>query len=159
MEQPQQQQGGSAFSQGMKVTFGVIFALFLLFVVAPCAMCGGCGVFGAAMQEAETQGGSSATADDPGGPTLEFTEIDTRVTEKNDVWWKYAWKVKIENHTDRPKSVDAKIKWVDVDGFEIDSAREYNLRVSAESEEVFDGSEMIQLPSAEQIDGIEVEEL
>jgi hypothetical protein len=155
-QHPQQPQGESSFSKGMKITFGVVFALFLLFVVAPCAMCGGCGVFSAALQEAEADRSSST---EPSGPDLEFAEIDTRVTEQNRVWWKYAWKVSVKNLTDRPQSIDLKIKWIDADGFEVDSTREYNLRVPASQEETFDGAEMIQLPSAKQIDGIEVEEI
>lgn len=148
-----------SFSKGMKVTFGVIFALFLVFVVAPCAMCGGCGMFSAAMQGAEEASRNQSGASTPQDPTLEFTEIDTRVTEKNQVWWKYAWKVKVKNHSDRPESIDIKIKWTDADGFEVDSERKYNLRVPAGKETLFDGSSMITVPSAEQVEGIEVEEI
>lgn len=72
----QQQQEGS-FSKGLKVTLGVVFALFLLFVVAPCAMCGGMTTCAGVMSGAGAAG-SSATSDSA-------TEPDTTAKSEPEV--------------------------------------------------------------------------
>ena len=66
-------------------------------------------------QQQETAAAESQTE------AVEIVDISTKVTEQNNVWWKYAWNLTLKNNTDREKSVRAEIKWLDAEGFVVDS--------------------------------------
>lgn len=88
---------------------------------------------------------------------VEIIDISTKVTEQNSVWWKYAWNLTLKNNTDRDKSVRAEIKWVDVDGFVVDSHTEYSLTVPAGEEKMFNDFALVSTPGASDVDGIRAE--
>ena len=77
-----------------------------------------------------------------------IVEVDSRVTESNNTWWRYAWKLAIRNDHDTPQLFDAVIEFQDADGFVIDSANEYGLGVPATSERTFTGSALVSVPGA-----------
>jgi hypothetical protein len=62
--------------------------------------------------------------------------IDSKVTEQNSVWWKYAWKATLKNNSESAISTDVTVKFLDKDGFVIDEDREYNVVVPAGSEKL-----------------------
>lgn len=74
--------------------------------------------------------------------------IDSRVTESNSSWQKYAWRLELENGEDYPLVFNATIEFQDSDGFIIDTDREYGLHVPANSSKVFTGSTLINVPGA-----------
>jgi hypothetical protein len=89
--------------------------------------------------------------------TYEITSIQTRVTEQNDQWWKYAWVLKVRNDSDYPITLDAEIKWLDADGFVIETDSAYELTVPAVSEETFQDFDLIDMPSAQNVRSVTAE--
>jgi hypothetical protein len=93
-------------------------------------------------------------------PELDIMEISTRVTEKNNVWWKFAWKLKVKLDTSSLLSsriFDAKLKWLDKDGYVIDDDIEYRLNAKSGREETFTGYTLITYPEALNVHSISVE--
>jgi len=76
-------------------------------------------------------------------PTIKIVEIDARVTEKNNSWWKYAWKLTIRNSGSLPFSLSATVEFQDKDGFIIDEDNEYGLVVPAGATKTFTGYQLI----------------
>lgn len=62
------------------------------------------------------------------------SSVDTKITEQNSVWWKFAWKATIKNNTDNSISTGVLVKFLDKDGFVVDEDREYGVVVPANSE-------------------------
>lgn len=93
----------------------------------------------------------------PQQKSIEIVDVSTKVTEQNSIWWKYAWVLKLKNNTNRDRSVSAEIKWVDVDGFVIDSATEYSLTIPAGEEKTFNDFALISTPGASDVEGIQAE--
>lgn len=88
---------------------------------------------------------------------MEIVDISTRVTESNSVWSKFAWNLTLKNNTDRDRSVSAEIKWVDKDGFVVDTDNEYSLTVPAHSEKTFNDFQLIDSSVVSDVEGIEAE--
>ncbi len=70
-------------------------------------------------------------------PEIKILSIDTRVTESNDTWSRYAWRLTLKNSTDRPRSVNAKIEFQDSGGFIVAADDAYSLVVPPLGEETF----------------------
>jgi|AntRauTorckE6833_2_1112554.scaffolds.fasta_scaffold56164_1 hypothetical protein len=102
-------------------------------------------------QQQETAAAESQTE------AVEIVDISTKVTEQNNVWWKYAWNLTLKNNTDREKSVRAEIKWLDAEGFVVDSHTEYSLSVPAGEEKIFSDFALVSTPGASNIEGIKAE--
>ncbi|MBI2834176.1 MAG: hypothetical protein HYX76_07085 [Acidobacteria bacterium] len=79
--------------------------------------------------------------------TLTVT-VESRVTEANDVWWKYSWKVTIRNSGKRPQIVSGRIEFQDADGFVIETATVPATRIDAAAEDTVTGFELITTASA-----------
>jgi len=86
---------------------------------------------------------------------LEITSIDTRLVESNDTWSKIAWKLVIKNLTDKKVIFHANIEFLDKDGFLLDDTFESNLILSAQSEESFTGTTLIDAPLIERVSSIQ----
>jgi hypothetical protein len=97
------------------------------------------------------------TSAEPQTEAVEIIDISTKVTEQNSVWWKYAWNLTLKNNTNKDKSVRAEIKWVDTDGFVVDSHTEYSLSVPAGEEKTFNDFALVSTPGASDVDGIKAE--
>lgn len=76
-----------------------------------------------------------------------IVEIDSRVTESNSSWWRYAWQLKLANDSQQPMVFDAKIEFQDADGFVIDQDNENGL-IPASAEKTFTGYKLISVPGA-----------
>jgi hypothetical protein len=85
------------------------------------------------------------------GIGLEIVSIDSRFTETNTVWSRAAWILVVRNNTDQSVRLDAVIKFLDSDGFIIDSDSEYGLVVQAQSERTFTGDLLISQPGAQNV--------
>ena len=73
--------------------------------------------------------------------------IESRVTESNNVWSKYAWKLTIRNDSAEPAVFSGEIEFQDSDGFIVDSDTAVNMRVEGSSEGVFTGYDLIKAES------------
>lgn len=73
----------------------------------------------------------------------EIVEIDSKVTESNTTWSKFAWKLTLRNKSDRPQVFDAIIEFQDKDGFVVNDDRGYGFSVPPNSEQVFTGYALI----------------
>ncbi len=77
-----------------------------------------------------------------------IVKIESRVTESNNSWHKYAWRLEIRNNEEIPLTFNATIEFQDGDGFVIDDDSEYGLYVAPNSTKTFTGSTLIRVPGA-----------
>ncbi|MHB8797139.1 MAG: hypothetical protein ACYDBY_01630 [Thermoanaerobaculia bacterium] len=103
---------------------------------------------------------SGAAANPPAAPASaaapterkwSIVEVDSRVTETNDTWWRYAWKLTLRNDAASDLAFDATIEFQDGDGFVIDSDQEHGLLVPAGSEKTFTGYDLVSMPGASRV--------
>jgi len=87
-------------------------------------------------------------------PPLSITDIDGKVTESNDMWWKYAWKLTVKNPKSRPVNFSCIIEFQDKDGFPIDQDLQYGLAIPANSERTFTGYVLIDAKTAPNVSNI-----
>lgn len=86
---------------------------------------------------------------------IEIISIDTRLVEANDTWSKIAWKLVIKNLTDNKVIFHANIEFLDKDGFLVDDTFESNLIISAQSEQSFTGTTLIDAPLIGKVSSIQ----
>lgn len=79
-----------------------------------------------------------------------IVEIDSRMTESNNSWWRYAWRLTLANDSQQPMLFDAMIEFQDADGFVIDQDSERGL-IPATSEKTFTGYKLITVPGAAKV--------
>jgi hypothetical protein len=80
---------------------------------------------------------------EPAGPALRIKDVSGKVTEANDVWSKFAWRLKVGNDGDESASFTALIQFVDKDGYIVDEDRQYDMVVAAHEERTFSGFKLI----------------
>lgn len=114
-----------------------------------------------ATKEAPVGGNESSTSTETkqerSAKDVEIVDVGSRVTESNDVWWKFAWKLTLRNNTDRNRSVTGTIKWMDKDGYVVDSDRFYSLETPANSEKTFEDYTLIDTSAAVNVEGVKAE--
>jgi len=101
-------------------------------------MCGACGMV---LNEADEKAKER-------GRFVTVTEVGTRELGDYGSYVKYSWKATIQNADTVGHEMRLDLKWVDKDQFEIESASEYDLIVSANSERTFSGTHLIPENSA-----------
>ena len=74
---------------------------------------------------------------------FEIVAIDSRITESNRVWSRFAWKLTIRNHDKVAHTFNATIEFQDSEGFVVDDDDEYGLTVPPGSEQVFTGFDLV----------------
>ncbi|MBM3128459.1 MAG: hypothetical protein FJ009_07445 [Chloroflexi bacterium] len=62
----------------------------------------------------------SGTSIDHQPPLFEIVKVDTRVTESNTTWWKFAWKLVLKSLSEVPLQLSAKVEFLDAEGFVVD---------------------------------------
>lgn len=80
-----------------------------------------------------------------------IVEISSRVTESNDTWWRYAWRLTLANDSQKPMIFNATIEFQDADGFVIDQDSENGL-IPASSEKTFTGYKLVSVPGAAKVE-------
>jgi len=90
----------------------------------------------------------------PAASNFEIISIDSRVTESNNSWWKYAWILEVSNQGDEDILFNAEIQFQDEDGFVIDTAYAYNLVIRAGETKKFSDSTLISTPGAASVANI-----
>ncbi len=78
----------------------------------------------------------------------EIVSVDSKVTETNDVWWKYAWKLTIRNKGAASHAFRAKIEFQDKDGFIIDTNDSDTFAVQPNTDDTATGFALIRVPGA-----------
>jgi hypothetical protein len=86
---------------------------------------------------------SSPVLDTKKEKDFEIVSVNMKVTESNDVWWKFAWRLTLKNKSESPQIFDARIEFQDKEGFIIADHDGRNLLVPRNSEETFTGYELI----------------
>jgi hypothetical protein len=76
-------------------------------------------------------------------PVFEIIGIDSRVTEANSSWSKFAWKLTLQNLTDRPLILQATIEFLDGERFVVDDSFAPDLLLRPYSENTFTGYKLI----------------
>jgi|GEM_PF-3138741 len=87
---------------------------------------------------------------------LEIIEFEYWVSIKEDIWWRYAYRLRLRNLTDRVKAVRADIRYFDSDGAVIDSTTTNVLNIPAGEEKRFTGHSLISVPGARRVESAEV---
>lgn len=80
-----------------------------------------------------------------------IVEISSRVTESNNTWWRYAWRLTLANDSQKPMIFNATIEFQDADGFVIDQDSENGL-IPASSEKTFTGYKLVSVPGATKVE-------
>ena len=97
------------------------------------------------------------TTNKPEKPTMpeekqwRIVEISSRVTESNNTWWRYAWRLTLANDSQKPMIFNATIEFQDADGFVIDQDSENGL-IPASSEKTFTGYKLVSVPGAAKVE-------
>ena len=76
---------------------------------------------------------------EPQEPSIHIVRVATKITEKNDAYYKFSWILAVKNDADVNKSFTAKIEWLDKDGFIIDDDVVHDLTIGANREKHFTG--------------------
>jgi hypothetical protein len=85
---------------------------------------------------------------------LKIEDVDTKVTENNDVWAKFAWRLTVSNQGDEDEAFAATLEWQDKDGFVVDSQEQYHLAVTSHGKQTFTGYTLISHPAADKVQRI-----
>ncbi|MBT3270012.1 hypothetical protein HN371_22890 [Candidatus Poribacteria bacterium] len=84
---------------------------------------------------------------------VDIVDVQLRVTEKNDTWWRQAWRVTLRNNSPDTVSVDLGVEFQDADGFIVDADTEYGLSLESGAAETFTGFGLVSMPWAETVAG------
>ena len=76
-------------------------------------------------------------------PAFEIVKIDARITESNDAWSRFAWKLIMKNLSGNPLTFHASIEFLDQDGFVVADAFQPNLLLRPDGEQPFTGYELV----------------
>jgi hypothetical protein len=83
--------------------------------------------------------------------TWEIVEVNSRVTESNSTWWKYAWKVTVRNGGSQPIAVRATVEFQDAQGFIVDTDDSETTRVGAGETVTMTGYDLVTAAVADNI--------
>lgn len=89
-------------------------------------------------------------------PDLEILDVRAKVTEANDVWWRWSYQLKARNNTQQSVHKYFHVLFLDADGFIIDKDS-CDVNLSAGETKTFLGSEMVDLPAAERVKAVKAE--
>ena len=108
----------------------------------------------------ESEFGSGDVSRSRDAPDVEVVNgsLSFRVQERNNVWWKFAYKFTLRNNTSREQSVNVDIKFLDSDDFVVDDARAYGIDVPAFGTTEHSDSTLIDRSEASSVVSIRVDE-
>ena len=82
---------------------------------------------------------------------VQVSDIDARVTEKNEVFWKYSWKLTLNNPNAEQASVNAIIEFLDSDEFVLANDRQFGLVLDAQEKKTFSGFTLVKAEIAPRV--------
>ena len=77
--------------------------------------------------------------------------VEAMVTERNDTWWRYSWKVTLHNNTERSLVFRATIEFQDKDGLVIDSRPSDTIGIPGNSDDTATGYALVRMPKAQNV--------
>ena len=77
--------------------------------------------------------------------------VETKVTESNDTWQRWAWKSMVQNRSAVAREFNLEVQWVDTDGFVIETDHEYGVRLAAGESRTISGQQLISQPAAKRV--------
>lgn len=86
-------------------------------------------------------------------PAVETINVSAKVTEANTTWWKWAWKLTLNNNTAASVEVNTAVQFFDKDGYLVDEDT-YGVHravLGANSSQSFTGFSLINLPGAKNV--------
>jgi hypothetical protein len=86
---------------------------------------------------------------------VEITEFEYWVSIQEDIWWRYAYRLRLRNNSDGEQTVRADIRYYDPDGTVIDSTTTNALTVPPGEEKSFTGHSLISVPGARRVEDAE----
>lgn len=86
----------------------------------------------------------------------EIIEFEYWVSIHEDIWWRYAYRLRLRNNSDVEQTVRADIRYYDPDGAVIDSTTTNTLTVPPGEEKSFTGHSLISVPGARRVEDAEV---
>jgi len=89
---------------------------------------------------------------EPQAREWEIVEIESRVTERNNIWWRYAWKLTMRNIGTTTRRFTATIEFQDEDGFVVQSDRARDLILSGGEQKSFTGYTLVNVPGARDVE-------
>ena len=114
------------------------------------------------LSEPESSGSESqpTTPTAPAVPNVEFVEdsLGFRIQERNNSWWKFAYQFTLKNNTDQVIAVSVDVKFLDADGFVVDDAIAYDIKVPARGTKAYSDSTLIDASEAASVVSIQIEE-
>lgn len=75
--------------------------------------------------------------------SLNLESIDTRPTEQNSSWWRYAWVATLSNSSSERQTFQLRIQWLDDSNFVIDDTIARGLSIAPGTTETFTGYDLI----------------
>lgn len=78
-------------------------------------------------------------------------DVGFGVTEANQVFIRFGWKVTIKNGLDRTQAFDLAVQFLDGNGLVVDTARVYGATINAFDERTITESELISMPGAQRV--------
>lgn len=88
---------------------------------------------------------------------IKIHSVDGKVVEANDVWWKMAWVLEIENIGTSTINLTAKIEFLDAEGFVLDDDYDYGIRVKPGETVTANGYALVDASVAPNVDSISAE--
>lgn len=82
---------------------------------------------------------------------VRVVSIDSRVTESNSSFWRYAWKMRLANESDTRRAFNGTIEFQDSDGFVVSIDLIASEAIAARSEQDFTGSTLVKADVAGKI--------
>lgn len=85
---------------------------------------------------------------------MEIMDVDSKVVDKNNVYWNYSWKLTIANRTGEYQRLQCTVEFKDSDQFVLDSDTGYDLILSPSETKTFTGIKLISIEPAERVSGV-----
>ena len=89
-------------------------------------------------------------------PDFEILSLTTKVTESNDMWWRWSYQLKVRNNTDKPVHEFRRLLFLDADGFIIDD-KTCEVKLAARETKTVLGTTLVELPGAARVKTTRVE--
>jgi hypothetical protein len=77
---------------------------------------------------------------------FEIIKVDSRITEVNNTWSKYAWILILKSFANKHMQFHATIEFLDKDGFIVDTSDEFNVLLPNRNDQTYTGFALIKAP-------------
>lgn len=80
-----------------------------------------------------------------------MVEVASKITDKAEYGWTFAWKVTIRNHSNSKAAAWVGIQFLDSEGFEVSESTAGVVTIAGDSQDTFTGALLIPLPKARDV--------